>query len=105
MRVICEVDKPEVVGYIDVFEKDDYWVKTQGCEACTNANLCCGPCPMLFSKGCYFHAEMTNSKPFRCVIYPTPDASMSWCALEFKCVKGSQQGKTRRVKDKGNEFI
>jgi hypothetical protein len=107
MRVICHIDRPEVIGYEDVFEDGDAWVKVQGCEACSveNRKTCCGSCPMFTAKGCFFHEEASNSKPYRCVVWPTPDASLSWCALEFKCVKGSKQGKVRRIKDKGNEFI
>ena len=107
MRVICHIDRPEVIGYEDVFEAGDVWVKVQGCESCSleNRKTCCGSCPMFTAKGCFFHEEASNSKPYRCVVWPTPDASLSWCALEFKCVKGSKQGKVRRIKDKGNEFI
>jgi hypothetical protein len=29
---------------------------------------------------------------------------MSYCSLEFKSVKGSKEGKIRKVRDKGNTF-
>ena len=101
MRVVCEIDKPEVLEYLDVFETGDRWVKIKGCEACSfeNRKKCCGECPMLTEKGCFFHLEGTNSKPFRCVVYPTPNTNLTWCSLEFQCVEGNNKGKIKRVKD------
>ena len=105
MKVICHIDKPETVAYLDVYEVGDEWVKVKGCEGCPNIKICCGDCPMLTSKGCFFHIENTNSKPFRCVVQPTPETCLKWCQLEFECIRGTHKGKIRRIKDTGNVFV
>ena len=105
--VVCKVDSPDIISYLNVYEEGDEWVKIQGCEVCSleNRKKCCNGCPMFSEKGCYFHLELTNSKPFRCVVKPSPDTCLSWCSLEFECIAGSKKGKIRRVKDIGNVFI
>lgn len=110
MRFVCDDSEPTPIAYLDVYDKGDEWVKVQGCEACPLENRikCCGNCPMLVrDKGeCRLHYEGNNvGKPFACIKNPTPDTSISWCALEFKCIKGKHEGKIRRVKDKGDTFV
>jgi len=104
--VVCQVDEPSPIAYLNVYEQGDAWIKTKGCEDCSleNRKLCCGSCPMFTDKGCFFHLEQTNSKPFRCVVIPAPNDCLKWCALEFKCIKGNNEGKIRKVKEPGNIF-
>lgn len=98
MRVVCSIDKPEPLAYLDVFEVGDEWVKFKGCDGCENIKICCGNCKLLYEKGCALHNE-ARGKPYFCVIFPTPDTNLKWCQLEFKCIKGSNEGKIKRVKD------
>ena len=95
--VICSLESPVALGYINVFEEGDEWIKVKGCDGCPNTKLCCGNCPMLIDDKCYMHLENTMKKPFRCVIYPPPDTTLSWCQLEYKCVKGKHEGKIKRL--------
>ena len=97
MRIICDTEKTEVLAYLDVFEIGDEWIKIKGCEGCHNADKCCGNCPMLSDKGCFLHSNGTLNKPYRCVVNPTPDTTLSWCQLEFKCIKGTNEGKIKRI--------
>jgi len=105
--VVCRIETPEIVSYLNVYEDDDEWLKIKGCETCSleNRKLCCGECPMLSSRGCFFHLDKTNAKPFRCVVQPSPLNCLKWCNLEFKCIKGIHKGLIRRVKDPNNELI
>ena len=105
--VLCLCDEPTPIAYLNIYEEGDIWIKIKGCETCTleHRRLCCDSCPMFTSLGCHFHLEVTQSKPFRCVINPTPDICQKWCNLEFKCIEGSKKGYMRRVKDIDNEFI
>lgn len=104
---VCLINEPSPIAFLNVYEEGDVWIKIQGCESCPveNRKKCCGNCPMVCEKGCYWHlVEGGSSKPFFCVVRPTPDTCLSWCYLEFKCIKGSKEGKIRRVKDRGNVF-
>lgn len=104
--VLCLIDEPEPIAYLNVYEEGDIWVKIQGCEACSleNRKKCCGHCPMFTEKGCFLHLKDNGDKPFRCVTKPFPTVCHSWCALEFKCIQGSKKGKIRRIRDVGNTF-
>ena len=106
LSVLCLIDDPTPIVYFNVYEVDDIWIKIQGCEACSleNRKKCCNLCPMFTELGCYFHLENLLNKPYRCVVKPTPETCLSWCALEFKCVKGKNEGKIRKIKDIGNVF-
>lgn len=99
MKVVCLVENPDVVSYVDVYEEGDEWVKIQGCEVCSleNRKKCCGPCPMFTDKGCYLHLDNMLNKPYRCVVKPTPRTCLTWCSLEFKCIKGKNVGKIKKV--------
>ena len=98
--VICDYESPTVLGYINLYEIGDAWIKIKGCEACENAGSCCGSCPLLLPSGkCPFHTRWGSGKPYRCVIQPSPENANSKCALEFECIQGTHKGKIRRVKD------
>lgn len=102
--VVCAVDDPTPIAYLNVYEEGDIWVKVQGCEACPEENRkkCCGNCPMWGNGGCFWHLGVNrrgSSKPWTCVVKPCPDTSWEWCSLEFRCVRGSRKGQIRRVRE------
>ena len=101
-EVIINVNEPTPIAYLNLYEKDDRWEKIKSCEGCPNIDQCCGDCPMLSSKGCFFHLEKNtySHKPFKCIVAPMPNIAISWCQLEYKCVKGKNKDKIRRLKDK-----
>lgn len=103
MMVVCPVDDPSPVMFLNVYESGDVWLKTQGCEACSEESkeLCCRGCPMATPKGCLLHlTNVGNSdKPFRCIKNPYPNNVRSWCAIEFTCIHGSNKGAIRRVRE------
>lgn len=105
---LCPLDDPSPVAYFNVYEVGDIWVKIKGCEDCPleDRRKCCGNCPMFSELGCYWHLESGNrsSKPYNCIVDPTPDKGASYCQLEFKCVAGSKAGKIRKVREPGNVF-
>jgi len=109
--IICLLSNPSPAAYMNIYEEGDIWIKIQGCEACSpeNRKKCCGNCGMFSQvKGCVWHLETpiaNSSKPWNCVVKPYPDSAMPFCALEFRCVKGSNLGKVRRVKDRGDVFV
>lgn len=112
--IVCAVDSPTPIAYLNVYEEGDIWVKIQGCEACTleHRQKCCGNCPLFTEMGCYWQLKLKGSerarssdKPWNCVVKPYPDSAMPFCALEYKCVKGSNLGKVRRVRDRGDVFV
>ena len=103
MRVVCEIDKPEVLEYLDVFEEGDEWIKIKGCEECPpeSRKKCCSGCKaQIPTEECIFQTIKSNlSKPYECVITPDPRTVKSYCILEFKCIKGKNEGKIRKLKD------
>ena len=103
---IVDIYDPIVVGYENLYEEGDRWEKIKGCDGCENIKQCCGNCQLLFEKGCLLHVEprVFSTKPLKCIIYPLPIVTHSWCQLEFKCVKGSMKGKIRRVRDPRDTF-
>jgi hypothetical protein len=106
---LCSIEDPTPIAFFNVFEEGDIWVKIKGCESCSDRGrkLCCGECKMATSLGCLIHLEQYPRgcrKPFSCITIPTPEKCMSYCSLEFKSVKGSKEGKIRKVRDKGNTF-
>lgn len=108
--VICSMDDPEALGYTSLYEKGDVWIKIRGCEDCPEESRikCCGQCPMSSDMGCYFHLMNPSShsqKPFGCISHPHPKFARSYCCLEFKCIRGSNEGKIRRVRDKHGVLI
>lgn len=98
--VFIPLNEPIPLAYTSLYEDGDIWVRIQGCEACANYKRCCGDCPMITDAGCFFHLEGKNKKPLHCIITPIPTQAKSYCALEFECIKGSNKGKVRRVRDK-----
>ena len=105
---IIPIDDPSPIAFINVFEEGDYWEKIKGCKDCPEERRvkCCGSC-YWFIKGGYCHwqtLEIHSSKPWYCVVAPTPDDMKSNCALEYKCIKGSQKGQIRRLRDKRYVF-
>jgi hypothetical protein len=109
MKVIVSATEPTAIGYQDVFEEGDEWVKINSCEGCPLENIrtCCNNCPMLTGDGkCYLHLmKKGNLKPYECAVRPMPDAHVSPCQLEFRCIKGSNKGKIRRIRDKRYEMV
>lgn len=103
--VIIPVDEPSPVAYLNVYEEGDIWVKIKGCEGCKNIKKCCGNCPLLTPNGCFLHLQGKNMKPYNCIVNPTLDMAHGWCQLEFKCVKGSNKGKIRRIRDEKGKLI
>ena len=113
MKMECYIDDPSAIAYEDVYEKGDRWEKIRGCHECPpeNRDKCCNNCGMYSTlKGCYWHIERegrdnrSSKKPFYCITKHYPSAAVSYCSLEFKCVRGSRLGKIRRVKDRGDVF-
>ena len=104
--VLCKCHEPVPIAYCNIYETGDVWIKTQGCEACSEENkkLCCNKCPMNTPKGCLLHlTNIKNSdKPYHCVINPLPTDVKSWCAIEFVCQKGLNKGKIRKVCEPDN---
>lgn len=103
--VFCSMGDPVAVAYTSLYEEGDVWIKIRGCEQCPEESQekCCRQCPLHSEKGCYFHLMKPNNstqKPFGCVANPDPIGTRSYCQLEFECVKGSNFGKVRCVRDK-----
>lgn len=93
------------VGFMNVYEPGDVWVKTKGCENCPweSRIRCCGKCAFLMERGCAWHYERgdnTKAKPFVCVARPTPEPAISYCQQEYLCIKGTNRGRRRCLKDK-----
>ena len=44
--VLCSIDDPSPILYMNIYEEGDVWVKSKGCEGCENNRKCCGDCPM-----------------------------------------------------------
>lgn len=106
--VLCLLDDPTPIAYYNVYKPGDIWIKIKGCEDCSveNRKKCCGNCPHVTANGdCAWHLEVgRSSKPWSCIMWPTPDQANSRCCLEFKCVKGKHKGKIRKVRDVANVF-
>ena len=98
---IVKTEATEVVGYINIYEKGDCWIKIKSCEGCENIELCCRSCPMLSSQGCFFHLDRTLNKPHKCVVHPLPSDCKRFCQLEYKELKS---GKIRKISNPGNIF-
>ena len=96
---LVPLDRPSPVGFMNVFDEDDIWIKIRGCEDCPSKKICCGTCPMLNDKGCFLHLDKSQSKPFRCIINPNPRNNLSWCQQEFQCVQGEMLGQIRKIKE------
>lgn len=103
--VVCLVNDPIPIAYLNVYEKGDIWIKIKGCDNCSYKNMkkCCGNCPMLTEKGCFYHLEegKFSSKPYNCVISPLPNTVHSYCQLEFKCISGSKKEQIRKINKPG----
>lgn len=102
-------NEPSPVGFINVFEQGDVWIKIQGCEKCSKERRkkCCGTCPMLTPDAfCFWHikAGSSSSKPFYCAVLPTPDSCTPGCKLVYQCIKGSKKGLIRAIEDKRSIF-
>lgn len=111
MKVVIDIKGQTPVGFIDVYEEGDEWVKIKGCEECPKEQRikCCGNCPCITPNGgCYWQESPEHQKAPRkslyCMITPAIDKFNSNCCLEYRSVKGSKIGKIRRVKDKLNVF-
>jgi hypothetical protein len=105
--VVIGLSAPIPIAYLNIYEEGDMWIKTQGCEACEDTFKCCGNCELLIDGQCGWQTvrrPATSRKPWNCIVKPYPDASMPFCALEFKCVRGVLEGQVRRVRDSGYIF-
>lgn len=103
MKVICDVNEPSAIAYQDVFEDGDEWVKVNSCQGCPieSVRLCCAKCPMLLEDGkCMAHMGMTfRNKPYECITKPYPNTTFSFCQLKFKCTKGKNVGKIKKISE------
>lgn len=104
---LVPMNYPSPVGYMNVYEEGDLWIKTKGCDDCPPEQRlkCCGNCRMVSEHGCFLH--MTNkgqNKPISCVVQPRPDKHRPNCVIEIKCVKGKYLNKIHRLKDPKNVF-
>ena len=106
--VICLLDNPQPIGYMNVYEPGDVWMKIQGCEACSleNRRKCCTNCPVFIDIGCVLHLEdpRNSRKPFHCIVNPSPDICHSYCQLEFQSIQGSRKGQIRKLSEPGHIF-
>ena len=104
--VLCALDDPTPIAYMNLYEEGDIWIKIRGCEGCPNTDKCCGNCPLKVEKGCVFHIEAReySRKPFNCIVHPKPTIHQSFCQLEFRCIKGSKKDKVRKVCNPGGTF-
>ncbi|HUS88887.1 MAG TPA: hypothetical protein VMW91_05870 [Desulfosporosinus sp.] len=105
MKAVIDMDNQSAVGYIDVYEDGDEWKKIQGCEVCPleTKKKCCHDCYSSLPNGdCEVHEK---GKPFNCIVAPSIKMCITHCSLEYQCVKGTNIGKIRRVKDLLNVFI
>jgi len=109
LALIPQQDDPSPAAFTSVYEQGDVWVKIRGCEDCPPEVLakCCGNCPLASSAGCLLHLlnKRTSQKPYNCVVKPTPEKTLSYCVQEFQCVRGTYEGRIRRVRDKRGELI
>lgn len=118
-KVICYVDDPTPVAFIDLYEPGDKWVKVQGCDKCALETRlhCCGnhqitSCPMQdkLTGNCRWNLPPNNDKPWSCVIKPIPSRCVNFsnnqsCCLEYECVQGMYKGKIRRLRDRQGVFV
>lgn len=97
--VICSLDDPSPVAYMNLFEPGDVWEKIQGCSPCQVKDRCCRGCRIFVEDlGCAIHLSRdTLHKPFVCVTRPVPNQGMDGCTLTYLCVRGSKKGKLRHV--------
>ena len=108
---VIPVDEPSPVGFLNLYDEGDAWIKIQGCEACPVEQRikCCGDCPCIMPDGrCYWQSAETiqkSRKTFYCIITPLPKIHNSRCCIEYKCIEGKKKGKIRRLKDKLNVFV
>jgi len=99
---LVAIDEPTVLGYANLFEPGDIWIKTVGCQGCKleSRKKCCANCMAFYSKGCGFQIRGGAShKPFECVVKPVPNQGLSYCQMEFQCVAGKNKGKVRKMSD------
>jgi len=96
---IVQTDVTEVIGYINVYEKGDCWIKINSCKDCKNTELCCRGCPMGSSIGCMLHMDGRLNKPHHCVVDPLPSDYKKICQLEFKELKSGKIRKASKPKD------
>lgn len=108
IAVVLSMSEPSPIGFLNLYNEGDEWVKIQGCEKCAweARQNCCGRCRMLTSKGCFLHMDGGGqNKPYYCVINPSPKQTLHECALAYKCVKGPKEGLIRRVCDPTDIFV
>jgi hypothetical protein len=106
MKTIIENLNPTPIAFADVYEENDLWIKIVGCKGCKATARCCGNCKFVTSKGCFWHVDSRGqNKPLYCVIKPFPVDHWPYCQQQFKCVKGKNKGKIRRVKDQTGLLI
>jgi hypothetical protein len=98
--VSCE--KPETVGFMNVYDTGDVWVKVRGCEVCSQH--CCGKCPLQFEGKCRVHQTDPQNKPYVCVVQPLPNVQRLNCALVWKCFSGILEGRHRWACDPQNIY-
>jgi len=106
--VIIPIGESSPVGYMNMVDEGDVWVKTVGCETCPDDvryKCCPDACPLKAPDGgCAYHGAY-GLKPLRCIYVPTPDSCKKGCVLEYKCVQGEKVGWVRRVQDAKDTFI
>lgn len=98
LLALVPLDEPSPVGFMNVYEEGDIWLKIRGCEECENN--CCGNCPLASDRGCYLHLiNKGQDKPYHCVVHPSPLKHRIDCVLEYGCIQGKHKGMIRRQSD------
>jgi hypothetical protein len=108
MFAVVSLEDTTPIGFLNVYEKGDLWIKIQGCEKCSlkRKKLCCNGCAMLTPDfDCSWQVEEgRSSKPFMCVIWPTPNQCKVDCVIVYKCIRGKHKGSFRHLTDRGGVF-
>ena len=104
MFAIVAMNDPSAMGFMDVYDPGDVWMKVQGCDACITENNCCGNCAARAGDKCSLHILNGGSKPYDCVVRPSPIEHNSNCALVFECTCGKFKGQFRWKADPQSVF-
>ena len=107
MEAIIDIDSQSSIGFRNVYEDGDEWIKIRGCDSCPEETRkkCCIKCPSLSGDGLCLEHYNQKGKPLYCVTNPTIKMCVKHCSLTYMCTKGSNLGKIRRVKDNINVLV
>lgn len=103
LYALVPMNDPSPIGFMNVYDNEDIWLKVRGCEACDTT--CCGNCPLLVDSECYLHIiHRGDHKPYHCIVRPDPLKHNSNCKLVWKCTRGPRKGQYRFKSDPQNVF-